>query len=139
MAESFVHRLLIDKAFEKANEEIIGSSQVVSYVSTKDLYSQNIAPEMSLENGKKFYPDFFIKEIAGRFEIIGEAKLTNDIDNQHSINQFQAYVNYGASKYNTVYLVIAAPYGTSPRIKSVLRNKVKIENQNKLEIIIWEF
>jgi hypothetical protein len=60
-AESFVHRLLIDKAFEKANEEIIGSSQVVSYVSTK-IYTRKYSSRNVTGEWKKILSDFFIKE-----------------------------------------------------------------------------
>lgn len=138
MAESYTHKYLVEKGLLYSFNTLLKGKQFFSYCSLLDSGKNNFSPLFTLPSGERFNPDFYIKTLDNYIEVIGEAKTTKDIENNHTVNQLSAYINYANQTQCTVYIIIIVPFGNLGTVKSLLRNKVSKCNDDVI-IEIKEF
>ena len=69
--------------------------------------------------------------------LLGEAKTSEDLDRQHSIQQYLSYLNkleQKAQNYTKCYFILATPWGDS--ISGFRIIKRILNNRNKIHIVI---
>lgn len=139
MAESFVHKLLVEQGLSYSKNVYMKERQYISYCSILDNSINNFSPQLSLPSGERFYADFYLKTMDNTIEIIGEAKISKDIENSHTINQLSAYIQYANQTRTKVYLIIVVPFGNLGKVKSLLRNYIPQYDVNNVFVDIKEF
>lgn len=75
-------------------------------------------------------PDVYARDISTGRTVIGEAKTTNDIDNQHTCEQLASYFEYLRSQ-SEGELWIGVPWmsaGTAIRVSKLVRRKTQSNN-----------
>ncbi len=94
----------------------------IVYLDLQDCISGELPPPIGATR-----PDAFAKDISTGRIIIGEAKTTNDIDNQHTHSQLASYFEYLRMQPEGE-LWMAVPWmsaGTAIRICNLVRRQVQ--------------
>lgn len=85
-----------------------------------DLPEIKLKPERTVEN---FVPD--IRLDTDSLKIIGEAKTDNDTMRQHSIDQYESYLNECLHFTGTSHLIIVTSFYAFPGVVNFFRRKKK--------------
>ena len=122
MTESLQHRALVNllkEHFRKLDDPLTH----VEFSDEPDYLGSNKPP---LIGG--YRPDVVWKTPFNRYRFIGEAKTGNDIDNNHSRAQFEAYLNALHYDGDNGQLVVAVPWGAE-NTASALLHSLAVKNE----------
>lgn len=67
-----------------------------------------------------FRPDVYARDKTGSSVVIAEAKTDKDLDNKHTDNQIESFINYLEQTRNGFFILSATGYGAN-RAKTLLR------------------
>jgi len=129
VSETLAHIHLVDRLKKFVMDEYLNGDDGSLLVDSPDGSSNSKTFKI---NG--YRPDLFVK-IDSNIVIIGEAKTRHDLDREHSIAQFIAFLEF-CSKYNNSMFVLAVPWDLSIYGKNLLKY---IQRENKLinvEIVV---
>jgi len=68
-----------------------------------------------------FIPDVIGPGLPGGAVVVGEAKTTRDLENQHTRQQLEAYLRYCAARPGSIF-VFAVPWHMTRYARSLLKN-----------------
>ncbi|WP_243361603.1 hypothetical protein [Fundidesulfovibrio terrae] len=125
MSESVHHRKLVKELGSDVTYDAGWSRQPIVYVDLQD----GLAGEHPRHIGAN-RPDIYARDISTGRTVIGEAKTTNDIDNQHTCVQLASYFEY-LSLQTEGELWIGVPWmsaGTAIRISKLVRRQTRSYN-----------
>lgn len=118
MAESIAHIIYVRKIADYTSAII--PVELIPYLLI-DLPESCKKPDRTIGN---FIPDLYYKD--QNFLIIGEAKTENDIDRNHSINQYKSYIEEASLFHGEKHILICTSLYSYARIKNLIR-KLKSE------------
>ena len=123
--ESKAHHTLVKYIFKYVSN----ISDVETGLIESDIYEIN-GNVTRMKEG--FVPDLYYN--FNDFCIIGEAKTEDDLDREHSINQYKSYISHLEKKYsngNKCLIVVAVPWGASITaykiVKRIIGDKIGIK------------
>lgn len=122
MSESDQHRSLVKALGGDIASDTRWNKPPIVYVDLQDGVSGKPPPVIWANR-----PDVFARDISTGRTIIGEAKTTNDIDNQHTLDQLSSYFLYLQS-HTEGELWMAVPWmsaGTALRVSKLVRHQTK--------------
>lgn len=103
MAESKQHIILIERIVKYLSDEY----------SEANLFILSDLPEESQDNRPtqiiKYTPDVYASNPISGFTVIGEAKTIKDIENQHSVNQVQEFVEFLNVQGEESLMILSVP------------------------------
>lgn len=128
MSESRTHQLLVSKLVEHI-KQIVGES-LDCFIQADNCEGYSISP--ILEDG--FRPDIYYEY--NNNLIIGEAKTSNDISREHSINQYRSYLKTCQHYHGKAKFIIAVPYLDYAEANNIVKKiKKSFPGNYKVEII----
>jgi len=134
MSESYEHRQLVEKSARWVIENLLdGESVYLTIDLDRSLNHDRLDPVLD-----NFRPDLYAYVPKSELLIIGESKTTDDIDREHSIQQYKSYYATCSLNRGDSFIVFSIPFSTKPRLKNVLRN-ANILSSEKIRIQILEF
>lgn len=120
MSESDHHRILVQALAREISADSIWCNQPILYCDILDGITLDVPPIIGSNR-----PDVFARDLATSASIIGEAKTTNDIDNQHTFDQLASFFDYLRSQPHGE-LWMGVPWlnaGTAIRVCTHMRKK----------------
>lgn len=125
MSESDLHRRLVYALSGDISNDVGWDKPPIVYVDLLDGVSGEPPPNISANR-----PDVFVRDISTSRTVIGEAKTTNDIDNQHTCDQLTSYFEYLSSQ-SEGELWMGVPWmsaGTAIRVSKLVRRQTQSES-----------
>ena len=125
MSESEHHRLLVRALANDIANDIRWNKLPVVYFDLQDLVSRESPPYIGSNR-----PDVFARDLSTGRTLIGEAKTTDDIDNQHTTDQLTSFFDYLRTQ-SEGELWIGVPWlsaGTAIRVCKLIRRRTNSEN-----------
>lgn len=125
MSESEQHRFLVRALASDIVSDTRWNKSPVVYFDLQDLVSSEPPPYIGSNR-----PDVFARDLSTGRTLIGEAKTTDDIDNQHTIDQLTSFFDYLHTR-SEGELWIGVPWlsaGTAIRVCKLIRKRTNSEN-----------
>ena len=132
MSESSVHVDLVDKLAGWIAKSLLNDDYGFIFIDKPD---NN--PGKKPQNVYGFVPDVMVVNAPGCKYVIGEAKTANDIDNQHTIDQIEAFLRKCAESEDS-YFVFAVPWYMVGLAKSIVNYCCRNTGINDVRIVIPE-
>lgn len=126
MSESDHHRRLVQALAKEISDESIWVRTPIIYCDLFDAVEGTSLPPLISGNR----PDVFARDVGASLTIIGEAKTSNDIDNQHTCEQLQSFFDY-LRHLPAAELWMGVPWlcaGTAMRLCTHARSRSSAEN-----------
>lgn len=127
MAESGMHMNLVRNIVEYISK----MSYVMPELIESDLPEYSSRTTQALN---RFFPDVYYCDNSSI--IIGEAKTDNDINNQHTICQLDAYISHLSIFKLRRQLILSGSFYAFPELKNLILRKKRKENINNIEFHI---
>ena len=118
MGESNKHKVLVEYALRFIKDSV---GEDLSYFIETDINDGRPLPQLTMEG---YRPDVFFEYNGVMF--IGEAKTSDDILREHSINQYYSYLKKCSLKQGHATFVLAVPLEDWARANNIL---VKIKKE----------
>jgi len=115
MGESIVHMNLVGKLADWIAKSLLDGKYGYLYIENP---GNPVEKKPQLVNG--FVPDVMAIKAPGYDCIIGEAKTADDIDNQHTLDQVEAFLSKCA-EFKDSYFVFAVPWYRVGLAKAVIK------------------
>jgi len=122
MAESSTHMMFVNRLVEETEKIVPSNNKSLIYSDKPTSLSK---PPRTNEN---FVPDLYycFKDLL----IIGEAKTADDVEREHSLSQYESYVEAAISFKGKSILIFASPWFTKNTMKNNIRKIFKKYNSH---------
>lgn len=125
MGESNKHKVLVEYALRFIKDSV---GEELSYFIETDINDGRPLPQLTMEG---YRPDVFFEYNGVMF--IGEAKTSDDILREHSINQYYSYLKKCSLNQGHATFVLAGPLEDRARANNIL-GKIKKEIPGDYEV-----
>lgn len=132
VSESNVHRELTKSLIDWIAFECLGGDNGAILSDTGNAIDGNMPPRIGA-----FVPDAYVPFASDHSIIIGEAKTAKDIDNRHSSNQVEAFIDY-CEKYSDSLFVMAVPWHRVNFTRNMLRAIIKGKGYSNFQFTVIE-
>ena len=119
MSESALHMMLVNRLADWIENSLLGGDSGYILIDNPDRRVQDKPPIVY-----GFIPDVYVMNAPGHGIIIGEAKTTRDVENNHSIEQYQAFLQKCAELKDSLF-VLAVPWYMIRLAESILKELKK--------------
>lgn len=121
MGESALHMMLVNRLADWIENSLLGGDSGYILIDDPDRCAQDKPPIVY-----GFIPDVYVMNAPGHGIIIGEAKTTRDVEDNHAIEQYQAFLRKCAESEDSLF-VLAVPWHMVRLAESILKElKIKI-------------
>lgn len=119
MAESDQHQQLIQRIVDYVNITFASKYSLTTYHDLPKAIGAEKPPAIG-----NFRPDFYAVDVPLTITIIGEAKTFNDLETEHSRNQYLSFISY-LSQHDKGYFILAIPFQYVPATRRVISNLLR--------------
>ncbi len=123
MAESAAHVTLVEDLVAWVTKTYLNGDKGFLLI---DHPTMNVSSKPPKING--YVPDVFTATAPNGLTVIGEAKTIGDVERPHSVEQIRAFLKYGSTCGNSVF-VFAVPWPMS-RFARALTKRLQIETNS---------
>jgi len=132
MGESALHMLLVQYLAQWIADSILGVDFAAILIDAPDRSAKNKPPVIF-----GFVPDVYVMRVVNNRVIIGEAKTARDVEVEHSIEQYKAFLRKCAESEDSLF-VLAVPWDMVRLAKSILSRLKRELGVEKVETKVLE-
>jgi hypothetical protein len=132
MGESISHIILVSLLAQWIASTLLDGDQGHVLIDAPDRDSRGKPPKVY-----EFVPDVYVMNAPHYGLIIGEAKIAEDLENKHTVEQINAFLRK-CTEFEKSILVLAVPWHTVRLAEAIVKDCKRKIKAEKVETIILE-